>query len=62
MSKGSENYKKNFKEMFGIPVFKYLQEERLTKAHSLLRQGEMTVQEVAWFVGYEALAHFQMHS
>jgi AraC family transcriptional activator of pyochelin receptor len=54
----SNKLKKNFKEMFGIPVFKYLQEERLTKAHSLLRQGEMTVQEVAWFVGYESLSSF----
>jgi len=54
----SNKLKKNFKEMFGIPVFKYLQEERLTKAHSLLREGEMTVQEVAWFVGYESLSSF----
>jgi len=54
----SNKLKKNFKEMFGIPVFKYLQEERLTKAYSLLRQGEMTVQEVAWFVGYESLSSF----
>ena len=54
----SNKLKKNFKEMFGIPVFKYLQEERLTKAYSLLKQGEMTVWEVAWFVGYDSLSSF----
>lgn len=54
----SNKLKKNFKNIFGIPVFKYLQEERLTKAHSLLQNGDMTVQEVAWFVGYESLSSF----
>lgn len=50
--------KKNFKELFGVPVFKYLQEERLNKAYEMLSEGEMGVQEVAWFVGYESLSSF----
>jgi AraC family transcriptional regulator, transcriptional activator of the genes for pyochelin and ferripyochelin receptors len=50
--------KKNFKELFGIPVFKFLQEERLSKAYELLSQNEMGVQEAAWFVGYESLSSF----
>ena len=50
--------KKNFKELFGVPVFKYLQNERLTKAYDLLRSDEKNVQEVAWFVGYESLSSF----
>lgn len=50
--------KKNFKELFGVPVFKFLQEERLNKAYELLSQSEMRVQEVAWFVGYESLSSF----
>ena len=50
--------KKNFKELFGVPVFKYLQEERLNKAYELLSQTEMAVQEAAWFVGYESLSSF----
>jgi AraC family transcriptional activator of pyochelin receptor len=54
----SNKLKKNFKEMFGVPVFKYIQEERLAKAHTLLKQGDMAVQEVAWFVGYESLSSF----
>ncbi len=48
---------KNFKELFGVPVFKYLQNERLTKAHELLRSQE-TIQEIAWHVGYDSLSSF----
>lgn len=50
--------KKNFKELFGVPVFKYLQNERLTLAHKLIRTQESTVQEAAWHVGYDSLSSF----
>ena len=50
--------KKEFKEFFGLPVFKYLQNERLIKAHNLLRTGDTTIQEAAWHVGYDSLSSF----
>ncbi|MCK0107888.1 AraC family transcriptional regulator [Flavobacteriaceae bacterium S0825] len=50
--------KKDFKELFGVPVFKYLQNERLTIAHKLIRKQEATVQEAAWHVGYDSLSSF----
>lgn len=50
--------KKTFKELFGVPVFKYLQNERLTKAHDLLRAGDTSIQEAAWHVGYDSLSSF----
>jgi transcriptional regulator GlxA family with amidase domain len=50
--------KKNFKELFGVPVFKYLQNERMNKAHQLLRKADLSVQEVAWEVGYDSLSSF----
>lgn len=50
--------KKNFKELFGVPVFKYLQEERLNKAYEMLSDGKENVQEVAWYVGYDSLSSF----
>ncbi len=50
--------KKNFKAYFGVPVFKYLQNERLSKAHDLLRNQEASVQEAAWHVGYDSLSSF----
>ncbi len=51
--------KKNFKELFGVPVFKYLQNERLNKAHDLLRDGNVSIQEAAWLVGYECQLFLQ---
>lgn len=50
--------KKEFKELFGVPVFKYLQNERLNTAHELLRKKKMTIQEAAWHVGYDSLSSF----
>tara|TARA_R110002111_G_scaffold247742_1_gene310923 strand:+ start:288 stop:1142 length:855 start_codon:yes stop_codon:yes gene_type:complete len=50
--------KKEFKEFFGVPVFKYLQNERLTLAHKMIRNQESTVQEAAWHVGYDSLSSF----
>ena len=50
--------KKNFKELFGVPVFKYLQNERLSQAHALLRNQDITIQEAAWHVGYDSLSSF----
>lgn len=54
----SYNLKKDFKELFGVPVFKYLQNERLKTAHELIRNQEATVQEAAWHVGYDSLSSF----
>jgi AraC family transcriptional regulator, transcriptional activator of the genes for pyochelin and ferripyochelin receptors len=50
--------KKNFKQFFGVPVFKYLQNERLTLAHKMIRNQESTGQEAAWHVGYDSLSSF----
>jgi len=50
--------KKEFKEIFGLPVFKYLQNERLKTAHGLIREKKATVQEAAWHVGYDSLSSF----
>ena len=50
--------KKDFKAFFGVPVFKYLQNERLTLAHKLIRNQDATVQEAAWHVGYDSLSSF----
>ncbi len=54
----SYKLKKNFKALFGVPVFKYLQQERLIKAHDLLRSKDLSIQEVAWDVGYDSLSSF----
>ncbi|WP_298340821.1 AraC family transcriptional regulator [uncultured Algibacter sp.] len=47
-----------FKAQFGVPVFKYLQNERLKKAYNLIKNGQKTIQEAAWAVGYDSLGSF----
>jgi len=47
-----------FKAKFGVPVFKYLQNERLKKAYSLIKNEQKTIQEAAWAVGYDSLGSF----
>lgn len=54
----SYKLKKNFKELFGMPVYKYLQRERLIKAHQLLTTDNVSIQEAAWSVGYESISSF----
>lgn len=54
----SYKLKKNFKALFGLPVYKYLQRERLIKAHELLTTDKLTIQEAAWSVGYESISSF----
>ena len=50
--------KKGFKELFNVPVFKYLQEMRLAKAYDLFQATNLQVTEVASIVGYESLSSF----
>ncbi len=50
--------KREFKAVFGIPVFKYLHNERLSTAHKLIQEQNATVQEAAWSVGYDSLGSF----
>ena len=52
------NLKKEFKALFGVPVFKYLQNQRLETANDLIRNQNATVQEAAWQVGYDSLSSF----
>ncbi|WP_299113196.1 AraC family transcriptional regulator [uncultured Winogradskyella sp.] len=47
-----------FKAQFGVPVFKYLQNERLKKAYHLIKNEQKTIQEAAWAVGYDSLGSF----
>ena len=50
--------KTEFKARFGVPVFKYLQNERLKKAYHLIKNEQKTIQEAAWAVVYDSLGSF----
>lgn len=50
--------KKGFKQVFGMPVFQFLQQLRMARATELLRTGESVISEVALAVGYDNLSAF----
>ncbi len=52
------NLKVGFKNVYGLPAFKYLQEHRLGLAKKLLGEGQLQVSEIADRVGYKSSSHF----
>ena len=52
------NLKIGFKNVYGLPAFKYLQEHRLNLAKKLLSEGQYQVAEIADQIGYKSSSHF----
>jgi len=50
--------KKDFKSMYGLPVYEYYQKNRMQRAKALLLEGRYAVKEVGIMVGYANLGHF----
>ncbi len=50
--------KKDFKSMYGLPVYEYYQKNRMQRAKTLLLLGRFAVKEVGIMVGYSNLGHF----
>lgn len=50
--------KQGFKEIFHVPVFKYLQQQRLTKAYDFFQSTDHSISEIAVLVGYESYSSF----
>lgn len=57
---GINRYKlnRNFKQVYGEPVFHYLTRLRMEKAKTILSQKSMNIAEVAYEVGYKNPQHF----
>ncbi|WP_335130205.1 TonB-dependent receptor plug domain-containing protein [Nostoc sp.] len=49
---------RRFQELFSTTPFSYLSQKRMEWAEQLLRQGNMTIAEVANKIGYSHLGHF----
>lgn len=57
---GMNRYKlnRNFKQVYGEPIFHYLTRLRMEKAKVMLTQKSMNISEVAYEVGYKNPQHF----
>lgn len=53
-----QKLKQGFKVQFGIPVYGFLQQERLKAAHILLEQRKQNVTEISLAIGYANPSHF----
>lgn len=47
-----------FRRVFGTTVFGYLRDKRMEMAGLLLKEGRLSVSEIAQIIGYRSLSHF----
>ena len=52
------HFARSFKEAFGLPPHRYLLTRRIERATALLREGELSVTEVAFETGWQSLGTF----
>lgn len=50
--------KKDFKELYGVPIYEYFQMNRMNHARMLMQEGKYAIKEVGKMVGYTNLSHF----
>ncbi|MEM9137664.1 MAG: AraC family transcriptional regulator [Cyanobacteria bacterium P01_F01_bin.42] len=50
--------KQGFRQAFGTTVFGYLYNHRMQQARELLEMGQLSIQEIAWCVGYASRSSF----
>lgn len=50
--------KRDFKAMYGLPIYEYYQKNRMLRAKALLMEGKYAIKEVGIMVGYTNLGHF----
>jgi AraC-like DNA-binding protein len=52
--------KKQFKDVFGLPVYEYFQKKRMQKAREMLLEGNRSVKSVGIELGFSNLSNFSM--
>lgn len=50
--------KKKFKELFGLPIYRYALNQRLEHAHKILKEDHLSIKQAAWVIGYESVGSF----
>ncbi|AUD03621.1 helix-turn-helix transcriptional regulator [Spirosoma pollinicola] len=52
------NLKRGFKQQFGTTILGYITQRRMEEAKRFLLEGEKTISEISYWVGYKNPAHF----
>jgi len=50
--------KQSFREVFGVSIYQYFQQERLERAKQLLSENNRTVKDVGYELGFTNIGHF----
>jgi AraC-like DNA-binding protein len=50
--------KQSFREVFGVSIYQYFQQERLERARQLLSENNRTVKDVGYELGFTNIGHF----
>ena len=53
-----DKFKKGFKQLFVLPVYRYHCKVKMEKAKQLLEKGDDPINEIAWALGYEHPSNF----
>ncbi len=52
--------KKQFKDVYGMPIYEYYQKKRMEKARELLLEGKRTIKAVGRELGFSNLSNFSV--
>lgn len=52
--------KRQFKDVFGLPIYVYFQKQRMAKAREMLLEGGRTIREIGMEMGFSNLSNFTL--
>jgi AraC-like DNA-binding protein len=52
--------KKQFKDVYGMPIYEYFQKNRMQKAREMLLEGNRSVKAVGMELGFSNLSNFSL--
>ena len=57
---GTNEYKLKygFKQLYGTTIFRFLIQERLRKAKTLIQYSKLTLKQIAKMTGFKSITHF----
>ena len=55
---GVSKLKRQFRQVYGYPVYEYFQKHRMEKAKTLLLSGDFSIKEIGYQLGYQNLSNF----
>jgi AraC-like DNA-binding protein len=55
---GISKLKRQFRQVYGYPIYEYFQKYRMERAKTLLLSGDFSIKEIGYHLGYQNLSNF----